>query len=69
MMEIWVRSIARAGGVEVPASMRVLEREKRSSAGRGPGPGLSGLLRRAGNRLIGFAERLERRPDRPATCA
>ncbi len=33
-MELWIRSIARAGGVEMPASARVLEpRDARKSAG------------------------------------
>ena len=33
-MELWIRSIARAGGVEMPASARVLEpRDSRKSGG------------------------------------
>lgn len=68
MMEIWIRSIARAGGVEMPASVRVLE-----TGNGGTRPSLRGalsrLLRLTAARLAGLAQRIDRAPDRTATCA
>lgn len=56
MMEIWIRSIARAGGVEMPASARVMPetRPRRRRARRA----LAKSLRSAGRALVGAAERL-----------
>ena len=50
-MELWIRSIARAGGVEMPASARVLEPRK-ARGSRGLRPSLARGLRRAGAYLL-----------------
>lgn len=57
MMNIWIRSIARAGGVEMPASARVLEPRQR---GNSPGlrPALAKALRRIGASLVKAADRV-----------
>lgn len=57
MMEIWIRSIARAGGVEMPASARVLEPRgnRRSRILR---PALARGLKRAGAYLVRTGDRL-----------
>ncbi len=57
MMEIWIRSIARAGGVEMPASARVFEpRGQRRSPGFRPA--LARGLRRAGASLVRAGDRV-----------
>ncbi len=57
MTEIWIRSIARAGGVEMPASARVLEpRGKRASPGLRRR--LARGLRRAGTYLVKAGDRV-----------
>ncbi len=60
MMEIWIRSIARAGGVEMPASARVLEQHDRRPPSLRPAlarglKSLGGYLLRAGDRVCGEA--------------
>lgn len=68
MMEIWIRSFARAGGVEMPASARVLERQ--DSAPRLSVRGdLARFLRQTAERLVRMAERVDpRAPNRTAPC-
>lgn len=68
MMEIWIRSIARAGGVEMPASARVLQRQDSA-----PRPSVRGdlarFLRQTAERLVRMAERVDpRAPNRAAPC-
>lgn len=59
MMEIWIRSIARAGGVEMPASARVLEpRRKRQRPSRVLRPALARGLRGVGAYLVRAGDRL-----------
>ena len=57
MMEIWIRSIARAGGVEMPAAAQVLEPRKDR-----PSPGLRRTLarglRRTGAYLMRAGDRV-----------
>lgn len=56
MMNIWIRSIARAGGVEMPASARVLEPSgKRTPTLR---PALARGLRRLGGHLVRAGDRV-----------
>ncbi|MDH3411854.1 MAG: hypothetical protein OEM98_05145 [Gammaproteobacteria bacterium] len=60
MMEIWIRSIARAGGVEMPASARVLEPQSRRPPSLRPAlarglKSLGGYLLRAGDQVCGEA--------------
>ena len=50
-MELWIRSIARAGGVEMPASARVLE-PRSAREPRGLRPSLARGLKRAGTYLL-----------------
>ena len=57
MMEIWIRSIARAGGVEMPASARVLEPGARRRS-LGLRPALARALRRAGASLVRAGDRV-----------
>lgn len=61
MMEIWIRSIARAGGVEVPGSVRIMEPKAGGSRGTARGD-VARWLRRAAKRLVRFADRIERTP-------
>lgn len=67
MNEIWIRSIARAGGIEMPDTVRVLpqrvEMPRRSYRERSVS-----WLRLVGQRLVQAADALARKPDRPATC-
>ena len=59
MMDIWIRSIARAGGVEMPASARVLQpRDVRQSGSLRPA--LARGLRRAGGYLLRAGDLLGR---------
>jgi hypothetical protein len=57
MMEIWIRSIARAGGVEIPASVRVI-----GPGVRRPSPrvraSLARGLRSAGTYLLQAGDRV-----------
>lgn len=56
MIEIWIRSMARAGGVEMPASARVLEtRGRRSPSFR---PALARGLKRVGGYLLKAGDRV-----------
>ncbi len=57
MMEIWIRSIARAGGVEMPAAARVLEPRSNRRAG-GLRRTLARSLRRAGASLVRAGDRV-----------
>ena len=63
MMEIWIRSIARAGGVEMPAPVHVLELRKRASRPSMRGE-LSRLLQNTARRLVRLAQRLDPGSDR-----
>ena len=57
MMEIWIQSIARAGGVEMPAAARVIQpRSERPSAGLRRT--LARGLRRAGAYLTRAGDRV-----------
>lgn len=57
MMEIWIRSMARAGGVEMPASARVLEPRGNRSP-QGLRPAVARGLRRAGAYLVRASDRV-----------
>lgn len=63
MMEIWIRSIARAGGVEMPAGARVVE-ARAETRKRWLKPLLATILRRLGHRRMNAGDRLwtETRP-------
>lgn len=67
MMEIWIRSIARAGGVDMPASARVLE-PRRGTSDTSMRGDLARFLRRTAQRLARAAERIDRAPARTAPC-
>lgn len=62
MMDIWIRSIARAGGVEMPAAARVLEPRSDRPAG-GLRRALAGALRRAGAYLVRAGDRVSSEAD------
>lgn len=63
MIEIWIQSIARAGGVEMPASARVLEPrlQQRPSGLRAS---LARALRSAGTYLLRAGDRVGVEPGR-----
>jgi hypothetical protein len=67
MMEIWIRSIARAGGVDMPASARVLE-PRLGTSGTSKRGDVARFLRRTAQRLVRVAERIDRAPPRTAPC-
>ena len=50
-MDLFIRSIARAGGVEVPADVRIFDSPRRSEPGEALSRGLSGAIGILGNRL------------------
>ena len=51
MMEIWMRSIARAGGVEIPATVRILDEAPRKED-VGIRSAVAALLKRLGRGLV-----------------
>lgn len=57
MMNIWIRSIARAGGVEMPSSARVVETRAEQGAA-GFRPALAKALRRVGALLMRTGDRV-----------
>jgi hypothetical protein len=62
MMEIWIKSIARAGGVEMPASARVIEpRSQRQSPELRAT--LARWLRSAGTYLLRAGDRVYGEPS------
>ena len=67
MVEIWIRSIARAGGIEVPASVRVLDPRARTPRAS-LRDGIARVLRHTGERLVNVSEFLGRPPNRTAPC-
>lgn len=67
MNEIWMRSIARAGGIEVPGSIRILQQPVRA-ARPALRARLAGRLRRLGLRLERMADVIARPANRTAPC-
>lgn len=58
MMEIWIRSIARAGGVETPDSARILGARDEPRPSAAPRQALARALRRAGAYLVRTGDRI-----------
>lgn len=67
MMEIWMRSIARAGGVEIPATVRILGEAPRGE-NRSIRPALAALLERLGRGLVRSGERIGQNADPALRC-
>lgn len=67
MMEIWIRSIARAGGVDMPASARILA-PRLGTSGTSIRGDFARFLRRTAQRLSRAAERIDRAPPRTVPC-
>ena len=65
-MDLFIRSIARAGGVEVPADVRIFDSPRRREQGGTLSRGLSGAFGILGNRLrrAGLAARGRPLPDK-----
>ncbi len=67
MMEIWIRSIARAGGVEIPATVRILDEAPRGE-GRSIRPALAALLKRLGRGLVRTGDLIGQDADPALRC-
>ena len=67
MMEIWMRSIARAGGVETPATVRILDEAPRREA-RTVRPALAALLKRLGRGLVRTGNLISQEADPVLRC-
>jgi len=67
MMEIWIRSIARAGGVETPATARILDAAPRREA-QTIRPALAALLKRLGRRLVRTGDLISQEADPVLRC-
>ena len=63
MMEIWIQSIARAGGVEMPVSARVLGPPVRRHS-KGLRAALARGLRNAGTYLLKAGDRVRAEPGK-----
>jgi hypothetical protein len=67
MMEIWMRSIARAGGVETPATVRILDEAPRGKD-RSTRTALAALLKRLGGALVRSGDLIGRDADTALRC-
>ncbi len=67
MMEIWIRSIARAGGVETPATVRILDEAPRGES-RSIRPALAALLKRLGRGMVRTGDLIGQDADPVLRC-
>jgi hypothetical protein len=67
MMEIWIRSIARAGGVETPATVRILDEAPRQEK-QSVRPALAALLKRLGRGLVRTGNLISQEADPVLRC-